>query len=108
MKKTIITVGCVLLLSAGAVPAVGGDYVPREPVEISKSFELVVPTPEIAEDVLPLDLELTHPVKQEDDPTWDCRVDGNRMCGVQLPGTGVWYIISFDENGNATGVSPRD
>jgi len=33
--------------------------------------------------------------KQEDDPDWDCRFDGNQMCGVTI--MGVDYVIQFED-----------
>ena len=33
------------------------------------------------------------PTIQEDDPNWDCRINGNQKCGVQIQG--VWYVVDF-------------
>jgi hypothetical protein len=42
---------------------------------------------------------------QEDDPNWDCRFNGNQMCGVEI--MGVWYVIQF-EDGSPLSVTLRD
>jgi len=41
---------------------------------------------------------------QEDDPEWDCRIQGNTVCGVDIEGT--WYLIEF-ENGEPVAVRTR-
>lgn len=59
---------------------------------------------ELAEDgtcVDPSFWDTTAPAPQpvyEDDPAWDCRIHGNRICGVDISGTR--YLVQFDEAGN--------
>lgn len=43
---------------------------------------------------------------QEDDPLFDCRLDGNRACGVQVHG--VWYVIQFSDTAEPVAVWLRD
>lgn len=40
----------------------------------------------------------------EDDPMWDCRINGNTLCGVEVEGT--WYLIDF-EGGLPVSVTER-
>lgn len=37
---------------------------------------------------------------QEDDPTWDCRINGNHSCGATDPATGTRYVVTFSDDGN--------
>lgn len=39
----------------------------------------------------------SQPVMYEDDPRWDCRVHGNRICGVTT--NGVHYLIKHNRKG---------
>jgi len=39
-------------------------------------------------------------ILQEDDPNWDCRFDGNQMCGVTI--MGVDYVIQFEDGSPMT------
>lgn len=50
------------------------------------AFVIVVTAMIVSARVEPVRLDLgtvtiERPVLQEDDPAWDCRVDGNRVCG---------------------------
>ena len=39
---------------------------------------------------------------EEDDPQWDCRTQGNHLCGTWIEGT--HYIAVFDETGAPVGL----
>lgn len=43
---------------------------------------------------------------QEDDPRWDCRTMGNRICGVSYAGTD--YVIHYNSQGFVDMVATRD
>lgn len=50
----------------------------------------------------------THATQQirEDDPRWDCRTMGNRICGLSYTGTD--YVIHYDTQGFADMVATRE
>lgn len=35
------------------------------------------------------------PESFEDQPGWDCKTMGNRMCGYQAPISGQWYTVQY-------------
>lgn len=43
----------------------------------------------------------------EEDEGWDCRLMGNRTCGV-LGSDGWWYNVVFDESGFPVDVNPQE
>lgn len=49
------------------------------------------------------DVTIPSPI-QEDDPNWDCRINGNQACGVEIHG--VWYVIQF-RDGSPESVTYR-
>ena len=51
----------------------------------------------------PINGEIRDPY--EDEPGFDCRIHGNRMCGVQVQGE--WYVIQFDAAANPVSVALR-
>ena len=65
------------------------DATPEPSPEPSVGFPTAQPTEPAAAPVLT-------PAPAEDDPSWDCRTDGNRHCGVQVGG--VWYVLDFETN----------
>ena len=54
-------------------------------------------TPQPADEPSPADA-----VIEEDDPRWDCRTMGNRICGTDIAGTR--YLVEFDEDGQPIAV----
>lgn len=63
-------------------------------------------TVEVSVEIAPLpDAEPEPEVIHEDDPRWDCRVMGNRACGVEISGT--WYVVRFDDDGAPVAVAAR-
>lgn len=41
----------------------------------------------------------------EDEPGFDCRIHGNKECGVFYEG--IWQVISYDAAGNPISLRPR-
>ena len=111
MKKTIIYTGVMIIGAIGLWftpihPAVGDELPLRDSftasciegyvMEDGHCVLVDLPTPEPVVEA---------PVVQEDDPAWDCRVMGNRSCGVEIEGT--WYVVEFDEAGEPMSVRLR-
>ncbi len=44
--------------------------------------------------------------RYEDSPGWDCRYNGNRMCGAYVDSIKKWYVITF-KNGKPVAVKER-
>lgn len=51
----------------------------------------------------PADAHPPRPAIHEDDPRWDCRLDGNRTCGIVIHGQR--YLVTF--NRHATPIRTR-
>lgn len=77
----------VLSLTVVATAVVGGATV-SQPAAATPA-----PAPVVSERV------------EEDAPGFDCRFDGNKLCGVKIKGE--WHVISYDESGNPVSVHPR-
>lgn len=60
------------LVSLVGIPAVAGAVAEPAPVQATQQIE-------------------------EDDPGWDCRTMGNRVCGVQYAST--HYVVHYDRQG---------
>ncbi len=44
--------------------------------------------------------------RYEDERGWDCRYNGNRMCGAHIPSIKKWYVITF-RDGKPVAVKER-
>lgn len=93
--------GAITAITLAAFVGVAADADEVKHHDKTGAQYLAVGTPNIEDardtfEVIPAPLPLVvedAPVIQEDDPNWDCRFDGNEMCGVEIHG--VWYVIQF-------------
>lgn len=97
---TDITASVALGLGLFAAPAMAGylagafDAPPPRPAIVEKPAEKATETDERPRRIT------------EDHPLWDCRIDGNRICGPEFMDTGEIVRAVVDNSENAAISSP--
>lgn len=80
--------GATVVAFAGAALAVS----PLNPLTVQE--QPAVPSTIAVQGVQQIPVGVRAPVLQEDDPGWDCRTMGNRVCGHPRPSWVHWKYVS--------------
>lgn len=93
-SRNALTLGVV----AGVAIALTVACVSAPPLTDNPDYDVTVDAPEFQfenrDEIIEYETEYeSDDIIHEDDPRWDCRFDGNEICGVEISGVG--YNIQF-------------